>query len=160
MKTHVRGYEKRDGTLVRSHDRSLSRSAPSTNRDTYRPPTRDFPNKSDLEGGLPIQFAVVIPSTKQADEKIAPSAFAKRVKDTKEFFTKKFGGTTTERAIGTYTDKNGRVIGEDVSVVEVFTNEETWDREDEAVKKWLQSKKKAWGQESLGFEYEGDLIFI
>lgn len=122
---------------------------------------RDFPTQGELEDGLPLELRIFVPSTRDVNVKLSKTAFQKRIQETVTFFTRLFGGSTKFAGVGSYTTQRGkRVVSENVAVVEVFTNSATWNKHDLEVKKWLLEKKQNWGQESMGLDFDGDLVFV
>src|SRR4030067_619927 len=109
----------------------------------------DFPK----EEGFQYRSAVYVPS-KVGTKRIPQKEFNRRIKETKNFVNSKFQGSTSVKAVGSYTDSKGRIINEDAVIVENFTTRENWNKEDENVRKWLEDKQKEWNQEAIGVEYE------
>jgi hypothetical protein len=121
----------------------------------------DFPK----EHGLSTYSAIYVPSTKGVNKKISEGAFSKRITETQRFMTKEFGGTTTDREVGTYTAKSGSVVKERVAKVENYSSFTDWKKKDTKVRKFVKDKAKEWGQESISFEFEAPhrpkkLVFI
>lgn len=121
--------------------------------------TLDFPNEKEYQQALPIEFKVLIPSTRDKDIKISPAAFEKRVDKTVRFLTKLFGGSTLDIETGTYLLK-GKTIREPVATITVSASTEDYNRYDEKLEKYLKQKKKSWGQDSMGFVYQGRMMFV
>jgi hypothetical protein len=123
--------------------------------------TFDFPKQK----GLQTYSAIYVPSTKDVDKKISKGAFDKRVKETQKFLSDKFGGSTTDRRVGTYTSRKGKLVREDIAIVENYSDYEDWKKKDKVVRNYLKKKRKAWKQESLSFEFEAPnkarkLVFV
>lgn len=122
------------------------RRAPRTARTRF-----DFPK----DKGLQTYSAIYVPTTQDVDKKITPSQEKTRVNTVRNYMTKKFGGTTTVKGIGAYTTQKGKkVVTEKVYIVENFSDPKDWRAKDQDVQKFVQKKAKAWGQESVGFEFE------
>ena len=49
---------------------------------------------------------------------------------------------------------------EPVAVINVYTTTNDWNKNDKHVKRWLMKKKTNWGQESMGFMFDEDLILV
>lgn len=109
---------------------------------------------------LEEEATIYVPSTRNGDEKISKKEFEKRIKNTQEEFTKRFGGTTTFKGYGTYVDNEGEVIEEKVAVVEFHMSKGDWEDNKEDIYKWLDKKQEEWGQESVAFEYEDNMTFV
>lgn len=119
----------------------------------------DFPTKKDLSDSYTIEFQVFVPSTRAYSKKISREAFNKRVREAASFFTKCFGGSTVDIEQGAYLMKN-KTVKEKVAVITVNTNKRLYYKFDKDVRDWLRQKKKSWGQDSMGFVYQGKMIFI
>lgn len=105
-------------------------------------------------------FVVYVPSTSDVSDKISPKELDDRVNEVKQYVANTFGGYTETETEGGYRTSKGDIVEEDVVKVSVFSQNKDWkDKEYEVVKK---AKKwaKDWGQEAIGFEYEGDLYYI
>lgn len=110
---------------------------------------------------LERQMAVIVPSTKEFDKPVGKAEFKKRVESVKEFLHKTFGGTTRILGTGTYTSrKTGKVADENVVVVQAFADAPKWTEKGKAVYEFLQDKAAEWQQDSLGYQFENDLILI
>lgn len=121
----------------------------------------DFPR----EKGLQTYSAIYVPSTRDVDKKISNKAFNRRVQETQKFLSDKFGGSTTDRRVGTYVSRKGKLVREDVAIVENYSDFNDWKRKDQNVRSFLKKKKKDWKQESLSFEFEAPrqarkLVFV
>ncbi len=119
------------------------------------PTKKDYPTDT----GLTTSIVIYVPST-DASQKSSRALLTKRVKETQSFLTRTFGGTTKVSGFGTYTSKQGNVIGEAVAKVEVFTTPKTWNAKDHILLNWLKTKKELWGQESIGWEFEESMHFV
>jgi len=119
----------------------------------------DFPDKRDLAGGNPVEFKVIVPSTKDFSKALSKREFEERISETAVFLTGLFGGSTVTEGRGTY-EFQGEVISEDVAVLTVNAKKKDYLKYDVVLEDWLKAKKKAWGQDSMGFEYQGKLIFV
>jgi hypothetical protein len=126
---------------------------------TYSEKTMDFPTKSELKEALPIEFKILIPSTRDKSIPISEAAFRKRVDEAVQFLTKRFGGSTITIETGTYMLK-GKTIMEKIASIQVNTNQVVYNKYDEDVEKYVLAKKHSWGQDSMGFMYQNKLLFI
>ena len=122
--------------------------------------TRDFPTKAQIQRGNRVNFKVFVPSTREKSIKIHSSAFRKRIVGTTTFLNRLFQGATMTQSVGSYLDKKRRVIQENVAVISVSTTTELYNRFDVRVRDYLKMKKQHWGQESMAYEFEGNLVFI
>lgn len=119
----------------------------------------DFPKKRQLEGSNNIHVIIYVPSTKAGDQQLTGREFKKRISETRRFIRTILGGSTTVSGIGDWKD-NDKIYTEDVAKVESFTTARDYDLADLRIKKWLMNKKREWGQVSLSYEFEEQLLFI
>lgn len=123
--------------------------------------TFDFPK----EKGLQTYSAIYVPSTQDVDKKISKKKFSDRVQQVQKFMSREFGGTTTDRRVGTYMAKSGKVVKEDVAIVENYSDFKDWEKKDEIIRNFIKRLGKKWGQESISFEFEAPkkarrLVFV
>jgi len=121
--------------------------------------TRDFPSNTELKKSNPIQFKVFIPSTRDKSINISKQAFNKRMEYMINVLSRMFGGSTIDVEFGTYVFK-GKIIKEKVGIITINTNQKTYNRFDEILEKIIKDKKKSWKQDSMGFIYQGKMMFI
>jgi len=110
---------------------------------------KEFPK----EAGLNYSAAIFVPSTRK-DKPITEKEFTKRIKETKSFLNTNFKGSTTVRSVGSFTDEKGSLINENVAIVTAHTNKKGYSIGSKNIKSFLEDKKKAWTQESMGFAFE------
>lgn len=157
MKTNVRQHTRkvkgRQCNVVR-HQRSLK---PNLGRVGLN---RPFSKKKGIFH-LPVRTAIIVPSTTSKDKKISREAFQKRINETRKFLSDKNGGYTSVRGLGGFTDDDtGRLIKEDVAIVESFATTDDFKNNKAAVEEFLKQKGKAWGQKSMGYQHEDDLYHV
>lgn len=121
----------------------------------------DFPK----EKGLETYTAIYVPSTKDVNKPISKEQHERRISEVRNFLTKTFGGTSTDKRVGSYTAHNGKVVKENVAVVENFSEFKDWEKHDQEIEKFIKQKAKEWGQESISFEFEAPhkprrLVFV
>lgn len=119
----------------------------------------DFPKTKQLKDALNIHIIIYVPSTKQADKPITGAEMKRRISETRRFIRNQLGGSTTVSGTGDWKD-SGQIFTEDVAKVESFTTAEDYDKADLKIKKWLTNKKREWGQKSLSYEFEEQLLFV
>jgi hypothetical protein len=107
---------------------------------------------------LPIQFSINVPSTKNIDEPISPEEFQARIDETKKFLSKTFGGDTEIKGKGDYT-KDGRLIQDDVSVIESSMKSEAYKENKKKLEEYIAKKQKEWTQDTIGYSFE-DAFYI
>tara|TARA_B100000686_G_scaffold200782_1_gene207710 strand:+ start:197 stop:1183 length:987 start_codon:yes stop_codon:yes gene_type:complete len=105
----------------------------------------------------PYEIKIYVPSTR-LDTRISEAAFQNRIRVTKSFLSHLFGGYTSVQAQGGYLSNEGGVITEPVAVVTGFANPEDYEDKLPLLERFIKSKQKRWGQESLGFEFENDFF--
>lgn len=76
-----------------------------------------------------------------------------RTKNVENQLKKLFGGSTQVKGIGTWKSGN-KTYREPVVIVETFTTESGWKKNDKKLKSYLDRKKKEWNQEVIAFEWE------
>jgi hypothetical protein len=108
----------------------------------------------DKSTKLAIQFAITVPSTNY-DKKIDAEEMRKRVKETAKQLSNRFGGDTAIKATGDYTS-DGKLIREDVVIIESSMTKEDYKKNKSALEKYIKEKKKEWKQESIGYRFEDD----
>jgi len=109
---------------------------------------------------LPIELAVYVPSTEKANQIVSKRDYASRIDEVRSYLANLFGGYSSEGIDGGYVSDEKGLIQEDVTKVTAFATKENFEQKLESlitqIKKWC----GAWGQESMGFEFEGDLFYI
>jgi hypothetical protein len=108
---------------------------------------------------LPLECVVYVPST-QGDRVIDPEEFRARRNDTATLLVSLFGGCRESLATGRYRSVNGEIIAEEVAVLTGFGDAEDFGLKRRQFLEWLIDKRTEWGQEALGFEFEGDLWYL
>ena len=106
---------------------------------------------------LPIQFAIHVPSTNY-DQDISEPAFKKRIENTAKELSNRFGGDTAIRGKGDYTS-DGKLIREDVAVIESSMTEADYKKNKRAISNFIKEKQKKWKQETIGYSFE-DKFYI
>lgn len=109
---------------------------------------------------LPLEVAVYVPSTKDADEAISEEEFEDRVESVQKYLSDLFGGFSSNDVDGGYMSQEKGLITEEVYKVISFAQRDGFSSKMEKlvvqIKKWA----KDWEQESIGLEFEGDLFYI
>jgi hypothetical protein len=117
-------------------------------------------NQNPTVADLSVEMAVYVPSTTDADVPLPTDEVNRRVAETQTFLASLFGGHTTVAGKGGYVSDVKGLIAETVVKVTAFASEEDWAKHRPSVEKWLSDKAKEWGQETIGFELEGDLKLV
>jgi len=108
-----------------------------------------------------VEQSILVPSTTKADKSISQAQMDKRVANVRKYLSKQFGGYTSVKAVGGYysADKK-KLIKERVMKVTGFATTRKFNQKKPEVLKQMSKWSKEWGQESLGYEHEGDLYYI
>ena len=114
----------------------------------------------DKEFKFEKNFVIYVPSTTNVGSKINPTEMDVRVDAVEKFVADKFGGFTKTETDGGYKATDGDIIEEDIVKVSVFAHDMEWDKNEQEVVDQVKEWAKKWGQEAIGFEYEGQLYYI
>jgi len=109
---------------------------------------------------LPIETAIYVPSTDKNQKLISKAQLKYRVNEVRAFLATKYGGYTSTKSTGGYVGKKGKLIKEPAVKVTSFTTFEDFKKHKYTVKKKIKFWCKKWGQEAIGYEYEGDMYYI
>ena len=108
---------------------------------------------------LPLECVVYVPST-QGDDTIDAEEFTRRRNETAAMLVRLFGGCRETLGTGRYRDRDGDIVAEEVAVLTGFGDADDYERKRRELLEWLLDKRDEWGQEALGFEFEGDLWYL
>jgi hypothetical protein len=129
-------------------------------------------SKSDIykEGGnvpkaskmfhLPLELAVYVPSTQNVDEVISEGELNARVNEVSKYLASTFGGFTKSERVGGFMTSKSELVTEDVVPVVSFATKEDYEANKEKLVEKLSEWARKWGQEAIGFEFEGDLYYV
>ena len=109
---------------------------------------------------LPIEMAVLVPSTTKKSKSISKAAYHAGLSHTQKYLGRVYGGYTSVSARGGYVSHGGKLIRERVGEVKSFTTRKEFMSHRKGLYRWLRSHGKQWGQENMGYEYEGDLYYV
>jgi hypothetical protein len=110
---------------------------------------------------LKVEQAVLVPSTKSGDKPVSKAVMQKRVANVRKYLSKKFGGYTSVKGVGGYySDDKKKIIKEKVVKVTSFATPQSFKKNKDALLVKLSQLSKKWGQESMGYEHEGDLYYV
>ena len=110
---------------------------------------------------LAIESAILVPRTDKSQNHVSIPDFKRRIRETDTFLARLYGGFTKYKVGGGYYSKNlNKVIYEDIVRVVAFTDKQTYDAKYKELMVWIHAKKTQWGQEAIGYEIEGDLLYI
>jgi hypothetical protein len=119
----------------------------------------DIPN-SDKMFHLPYEIAVYVPSTKDVDKNITASELRARVKEVEKYLAETFGGFTSAEKVGGYLSSKSSIITEKVVPVTAFATRDSFRENKSKLINKMSVWAKMWGQEAIGFEFEGDLYYV
>jgi len=102
---------------------------------------------------LEIQFAIIVPSTNY-DKTISNKEFQNRVKGTKKFFSQNFGGSTSQKEVGSYLFDNNTLVDENGVIVETSMTKTQYLNNKEKLNNYIIKKQKDWKQERIMFLWE------
>lgn len=109
---------------------------------------------------LPVEQAVYVPSTKDKNKPVSKAVFNSRVKEVKRYLSNKFGGYTAVKGVGGYHEKKKGLIQEKVVRVVSFSKEDAFKKNKTKLMQQLGKWSKKWGQDSMGYEHEGDMYYV
>ena len=111
---------------------------------------------------LPVANAIYVPNTDKNSRKIPSKEFKRRIKETELFLLNLFGGyTTDEMEHGEFISKfRKKIISERIARVLSFSEAGKFRKHRIELQKWLLEKKKEWKQETIAYEFEGDLFYM
>ena len=156
------GYSTEHGLASRGIRTAVNQTPPESlvRVNQGRPRPLGVPRRN-VDFSLPIEQAVIVPSTEDADKTISQSELNKRVKETQKFLAQTFGGFTSTKATGGYfSDDKNKIIEEKVVVVTSFSGSDDFKVKQAELMGWIGRKQKQWSQESIGYELEGDLYYV
>lgn len=117
-------------------------------------------NEADKVFHLPYESAIYVPSTQDVDNVISIDEMESRTDEVKEYLAKLFGGYTSSETVGGFVDSSGQLVNEEVVKVTSFSSREDFEKNKPKLLKQLAKWGKDWGQEAIGYEFEGDLYYI
>lgn len=109
---------------------------------------------------LPYESAIYVPSTSNVDEVISPEEMDSRVQEVQNYLGSLFGGFSSAETMGGFVDSTGKLVNEDIIKVTSFAEKDAFNQNKEEVLNKLADWSKQWGQEAMGFEFEGDLYYV
>jgi len=117
--------------------------------------------KKNLIGlALPIQMAVYVPSTKDANVPIDEMEVKSRVQEVSKYLAGLFGGFSSEEVVGGYISNNKELIRENVIKVVAYSTKADYEKNKRKLINKISEWAEQWSQEAIGFEFENDLYYI
>jgi hypothetical protein len=145
--------------VISEEDLDLIRTKKMAQGDVIKGSDVEIPN-ADKMFHLPFELAVYVPSTTNVSDSISTSEMRKRVKETETYLAETFGGFTSSEKIGGYLSSKSTIVTEKVVPVTAFCSMEDFRKNKNKLINKLSVWAKAWGQEAIGFEFEGDLYYV
>jgi hypothetical protein len=109
---------------------------------------------------LPLELAVYVPSTQDVDKVISDSELDARVDEVSKYLATIFGGFTKSDKIGGFVSSQSELVTEEVVPVVSFATKEDYESNKNKLVTKLSEWARKWGQEAIGFEFEGDLYYV
>jgi hypothetical protein len=109
---------------------------------------------------LPLEISVYVPSTQEASQIISKREYNQRVEEVQTFLANLFGGFSSVSVEGGYVSSDKGLIQEDVTRVVAFASRGGFEDKLDTLLKQIVKWCAKWSQESIGFEFEGDLFYI
>jgi hypothetical protein len=109
---------------------------------------------------LPLELAVYVPSTQDVDKVISDSELDARVDEVSKYLATMFGGFTKSDKIGGFVSSKSELVTEEVVPVVSFATKEDYEANKNKLVTKLSEWARKWGQEAIGFEFEGDLYYV
>lgn len=109
---------------------------------------------------LPIQIAVYVPSTKNANVPISQDELQERVNEVRKYLAEMFGGFSSESLTGGYVSTFKELIKEDIVRVVAYSTKEDFAKNKRKLITQISIWAKEWSQEAIGVEFENDLYYI
>ena len=103
------------------------------------------------------QATIYVPST-TGSKSIGKTHHKTRVRNVRNWFTKRYGGSTSVHGRGSWIGKKNRTVTEDVVKVSSYTNRKI-DRKAKVFKQ-VRVWGKKWKQESVSLEYNDKLYIL
>lgn len=116
--------------------------------------------KSQEPFELPLELSVYVPSTREASQIISKRDYNQRIEEVQRFLADLFGGFSSVSVEGGYVSSDKGLIQEDVTRVIAFASRVDFEKKLDTLLKQIVEWCAKWSQESIGFEFEGDLFYI
>jgi hypothetical protein len=116
--------------------------------------------KSQEPFELPLELSVYVPSTREASQIISKRDYNQRIEEVQRFLADLFGGFSSVGVEGGYVSSDKGLIQEDVTRVIAFASRVDFEKKLDTLLKQIVEWCAKWSQESIGFEFEGDLFYI
>jgi len=109
---------------------------------------------------LPYEIAVYVPSTQDVSGKVSKEVMKQRVDEVQKYLSGIFGGFSSSDVEGGYVTTKQELVKEDIVKVIAFSTKESFNENKHKLVAKISEWSKRWGQEAIGVEIEGDLLYI
>lgn len=109
---------------------------------------------------LPYEITVYVPSTQDVDKVISLDEMETRGREVSRYLAELFGGYTGTETVGGFVASNGDLVNEEIMKVTSFSEKDAFTKHKKKLLKKIGDWGTEWGQEAIGFEYEGDLFYV
>ena len=116
--------------------------------------------KSNKMFHLPLELVVYVPSTKDVNKTISKQEMKERVDEVKNYLGVAFGGYSSIKIEGGYVANNGELVSENITKVVSFASKDDYEKNKNELVNQMTNWSQKWGQEAIGFEFEGDLYYV
>lgn len=116
--------------------------------------------KSNKMFHLPLELVVYVPSTKDVNKTISKQEMKERVDEVKNYLGVAFGGYSSIKIEGGYVANNGELVSESITKVVSFASKDDYEKNKDELVNQMTNWSQKWGQEAIGFEFEGDLYYV
>ena len=116
--------------------------------------------KSNKMFHLPLELVVYVPSTKDVNKTISKQEMKERVDEVKNYLGVAFGGYSSIKIEGGYVANNGELVSENITKVVSFASKDDYEKNKDELVNQMTNWSQKWGQEAIGFEFEGDLYYV
>lgn len=166
--------ENKMGLIIKDYGRKFHLKFADNTEKTYDASELDFyrlDEEDEYAGGgnvpksnkmfhLPLELAVYVPSTQDVDVVISDTELNERVNEVSKYLAKIFGGFTKSEKVGGFMTSQSELVTEDVVPVVSFATKDDYEANKNKLVNKLSEWARKWGQEAIGFEFEGDLYYV
>jgi hypothetical protein len=166
--------ENKMGLIIKDYGRKFHLKFADDTEKTYDASELDFyrlDEEDEFAGGgdvpkankmfhLPLELSVYVPSTQDVDKVISDSELDARVDEVSKYLAKTFGGFTKSDKVGGFMTSQSELVTEDVVPVVSFATKDDYEANKNKLVSKLSEWARKWGQEAIGFEFEGDLYYV
>ncbi len=121
-----------------------------------------FSKNSKNVAKMSVNCTLYLTDEDKSGKKVSSKDFNKRIKEAEKKLIGLFGGyTTVISGKGEYLPSlSKKLMSERIAKVSSFSTEKIYNKKRRLLEEWIFKKKKEWNQETMAFEFEGDLYLI